>query len=75
MKEQPLDDEGLTTLICEVESVVNGCSIMKSSDDSLDSEALMLNHLLLLESDPRLRLACSGKRMATPEEDGARFSI
>jgi len=29
----------------------------------------------LLKSGPRLRLACSGKRMATPEEDGARFSI
>ena len=36
MKEQPLDDEGLTTLICEVESVVNGRPITKSSD----SEAL-----------------------------------
>ena len=40
MQEQPLDDEGLTTLMCEVESVVNGRPITKSSDDPSDSEAL-----------------------------------
>ena len=40
MKEQPLDDEGLTTLMCEVESIVNGRPITKSSDDPSDSEAL-----------------------------------
>lgn len=75
MKEQPLDDEGLTTLMCEVESVVNGHPITKSSDDPSDSEALTLNHLLLLRSGPNFLLACSGKRMATPEEDGVRFNI
>lgn len=54
MKEQPLDDEGLTTLMCEVESVVNGRPITKSSDDPSDSEALTPNHLLLLRSCPKL---------------------
>lgn len=54
MKEQPLDDEGLTTLMCEVESVVNGRPITKSSDDPSDSEALTPNHLLLLRSGPKL---------------------
>ena len=54
MKEQPLDDEGLTTLMCEVESIVNGRPITKSSDDPSDSEALTPSHLLLLRSGPRL---------------------
>ena len=54
MKEQPLDDEGLTTLMCEVESIVNGRPITKSSDDPSDSEALTPNHLLLLRSGPKL---------------------
>ncbi|XP_073230045.1 uncharacterized protein [Porites lutea] len=54
MKEQPLDDEGLTTLMCEVESIVNGRPITKSSDDPSDSEALTPSHLLLLRSGARL---------------------
>lgn len=54
MKEQSLDDEGLTTLMCEVESIVNGRPITKSSDDPSDSEALTPSHLLLLRSGPRL---------------------
>ena len=54
MKEQPFDDEGLTTLMCEVESVVNGHPITKSSDNPSDSEALTRNHLLLLPSGPKL---------------------
>ena len=51
-----LDDEGLTTLMCEVESVVqvNGRPITKSSDDPSDSETLTPNHLLLLRSGPKL---------------------
>ena len=36
MKEHLLDDEVLTTLMCEVESIVNGRSITKSSDDPSD---------------------------------------
>ena len=54
MKEQPLDDEGLTTLMCEVESIVNGRPITKSSDDPSDSEALTPSHLLLLRAGPKL---------------------
>ena len=54
MKEQPLDDKGLTTLMCEVESIVNGRPITRSSDDLSDSEALTPSHLLLLQSGPRL---------------------
>ena len=55
MKEQPLDDEGLTTLMCEVESIVNGRPITKSSDDPSDSEALTPSHLLLQTSSRRVQ--------------------
>ena len=52
MKEQTLDDKGLITLMCEVEAIVNGRPITKSSDDPSDAEALTPNHLLLLRSGP-----------------------
>ena len=54
MKEQPLDDQGLTTLMCEVESVVNVLPLTELPDDPSDSEALTPNHLLLLRSGPKL---------------------
>lgn len=47
MKEQVLDDERLTTLLCEVEGIVNNRPITKVSDDPKDLEALTPNHLLL----------------------------
>ena len=51
-KEQILDDEGLATLLCEVESIVNGRPVTKVSDDPRDMEALTPNHLPLLRSGP-----------------------
>lgn len=54
LKEQVLDDEGLATLMCEVESIVNGRPLTKVSDDPRDLEALTPNHLLLLRSGPTL---------------------
>ena len=51
-KEQILDDEGLATLLCEVESIVNGRPVTKVSDDPRDMEALTPNHLLLLRAGP-----------------------
>ena len=48
MKEQTLDDESLTTLMCEVELIVKRRPITKSSDDPTDAEALTPNHLLPL---------------------------
>ena len=40
MKEQITDDEGLLTLMCEIESIVNGRPITTVSSDPRDPEAL-----------------------------------
>ena len=48
LNEQVLNDEGLLTLMCEVEAVINGRPITKVSKDSRDLEALSPNHLLLV---------------------------
>ena len=53
-KEQTLDDEGLLTLMCKVEAIINGRPITKVSDDPNDWEALTPNHLLLLRAGPKL---------------------
>jgi len=50
LNKQTLDDEGLNTLMCEVESIVNGRPITKVSDDPKDLNALTPNHLLLLRT-------------------------
>lgn len=54
LQDQPLHDEGLHTLLCEVESIINGRPLTKVSDDPRDPEALTPNHLLLLRSGPTL---------------------
>ena len=54
LKQQVLDDEGFATLICEVESIVNGRPLTKVSDDPRDLEALTPNCLLLLRSGATL---------------------
>lgn len=50
LNQQTLDDEGLVTLMCEVESIINSRPSTKVSDDPEDMEALTPNHLLLLRS-------------------------
>ncbi len=47
-----MDDESFQTLLCEIEAILNGRPITKSSDDVNDLEALMPNHILLLKSKP-----------------------
>ncbi|XP_074624387.1 uncharacterized protein LOC141882335 [Acropora palmata] len=51
LREQTTDDEGLVTLLCEVESIMNGRPITTVSSDPQDQEPLMPNHLLLLRSE------------------------
>lgn len=53
-KEQVQDDESLTTLMCEVGSIVSNRPATKVSNDSKDMEALTPNHLLLLRKGPEL---------------------
>ena len=54
LKEQVVEDEGLHTILCEVEALLNGRPITKVSDDPKDLHALTPNHLLLTQSDQPL---------------------
>ncbi|CAI5670611.1 unnamed protein product [Oreochromis niloticus] len=54
MKVQNLDEEGLHTVLCEVEAIINSRPITKASMDPNDLEALTPNHLLLLKTSPIL---------------------
>ena len=44
-KEQILDDEGLATLLCEVESIVNGRPVTKVSDNRRDTKSSAVTSL------------------------------
>ncbi|XP_050687009.1 uncharacterized protein LOC126980771 [Eriocheir sinensis] len=52
MKEQTMTDEGLTTLMCEVEAVINSRPLSNISDDCDDPKPLTPNHLLTLREGP-----------------------
>ncbi|XP_071950072.1 uncharacterized protein [Antedon mediterranea] len=54
IQEQILKEEGLRTLFCEVESIINNRPLTKVSDDPKDSEPLTPNHLLLLRTGSQL---------------------
>ena len=54
LREQELDEESLPTLMCEVESILNGSPLTNVSNDPKDPEALTPNHLLLLRAGPTL---------------------
>ena len=64
---QQILDEGIITLMCEAESIVNSRPLTKVSGDFNDAEAL-LNHLLLLRAAPSLppgiftKEECYGRR-------------
>jgi len=51
MKEQSVDDEGLSTLFCLVESIINSRPLTTVSSDHRDLKPLTPNHLLLLQQD------------------------
>ncbi|XP_045128203.1 uncharacterized protein LOC123514382 [Portunus trituberculatus] len=48
---QLMDDERLHTLLCEVETVINGRPLTPSSNDPNDLEALTPRHLLRMNSN------------------------
>lgn len=52
LQQQPLDDEGLCTILCEAEAILNSRPITTVSPDPHDLEALTPNHVLLLKSKP-----------------------
>ena len=52
VKEQTLDDEGLHTVLCEVELIMNDRPITSVSNDPNDLEALTPNHLLQSKGKP-----------------------
>ncbi len=54
LRQQMLDDDGLHTVMCEVEAILNDRPITKLSDDPNDLEPLTPNHLLLLKGKPAL---------------------
>ena len=54
LRQQRMDDEGLHTILCEIEAILNDRPITKISDDPNDLEALTPNHLLLLKRKPLL---------------------
>eukprot|EP00057_Strongylocentrotus_purpuratus_P005721 XP_003731624.1 PREDICTED: uncharacterized protein LOC100894126 [Strongylocentrotus purpuratus] len=51
MRQQVLSDENLSTLMCKVESIINGRPLTVVSDDAVDPEPLTPNHLLLLRGN------------------------
>ena len=54
IKQQVLDDEGISTLMFEVEAIVNGRPITKLSDDPRAIEPLTPNQLLMLKPGPNV---------------------
>lgn len=54
LKEQTLNDEGLNTVFCEVEAILNSRPISRVSGYPQDLEALTPNHILLLRTNPVL---------------------
>lgn len=52
--QQNVDEEGLQTIFCEVEAILNNRALYTVSSDPHDTELLTPNHILLLKSQPIL---------------------
>ena len=50
LKEQRLDDEGLATVMCQAENIVNSRPLTHVSEDAQDPQPLTPNHLLHLNA-------------------------
>jgi hypothetical protein len=71
LKEQVINDEGLHTLMCEVETLMNARPITKVSYDPKEFHSLTPNHLLYLHSPTSaFNLKCSVKLIFTRNDDG-----
>ena len=57
MDHQPLTDETLQTLMCEVEAIINNRPLTPVSADHRDLEPLTPNHILLLQGGPPGQIA------------------
>ena len=54
LHQQTIDDEGLHTMFCEAEAILNSRPLSTVSSDPHDLEPLTPNHILLLKSQPIL---------------------
>lgn len=54
VKQQMINEEGLHTLLCEVEAIINSRPITRVSNDSNNLEDLTPNHLLLMKAKTSL---------------------
>ena len=73
-KEQPLDNMGLLTLMCEVEAIISGRPITKVSDDPSDPEAPRPNTCCYCDQDLPNPLVGSAKNITTLVAGGNEFS-
>lgn len=74
-KQQILDEEGLQTLLCEVESIINHRPITTVSNDPTDLEALTPNHLLLMKTQPNIPQVSSQRMISIRVATGSKFNI
>lgn len=74
LKQQTLDDEGLLTMFCEVEAILNDRPITKASDDANDLEALTPNHILLLKANQLCHQDCLTEMICKSGKDRSRYS-
>ena len=54
VRDRMLHEDALTTVLCEVESILNSRPLTEISDDVNDFEALTPNHILITRSNPNL---------------------
>ena len=75
MTTQTLTDEVLTTLMAEVEGIINLRPLIPVTMDLKNDEPLTPNHLLFSTAILIFRLDCFRKVIAMESGDGLRFSI
>lgn len=63
LRVQMLDEEGLCTVLCEVEAILNSQPITKAFTDPNNLESPTPNYLLLLKTQPSLPLGLFFRRM------------